>query len=114
MEKNKERSTLTDVHAATIFREHFSTLADAIAQPDLPNKLASKLYSRSLVSRALRDTVHYTRGITLSDKALMILKAIEAGIQLEPLQLNHFLDVLRTVEPTLNPLVKTIRHRLSK
>ena len=55
---------LTDVHAATTFREHFSSLADAIAQPDLPNKLASELYSKSLVSRALRDAVHYTRGLS--------------------------------------------------
>lgn len=59
------------------FRTHYSDLATGILHPD---KLASILYAKSLISRGTKEAVQTTLGISTAQKAAMLLSAVETTL----------------------------------
>ena len=86
--------------ASEALRQRYDSLAAAIAQPALLNKLASKLYNAALIVKETRDYVHCTEGVTPYKKAVAVLKAVECTVASNPKCLRRFVRVLKK-QPTL-------------
>jgi len=86
--------------ASEALRQRYDSLATAIAQPALLDKLASKLYNAALIVKETRDYVHCTEGMTPYKKAVAILKAVECTIAGNSKCLRRFVRVLKK-EPTM-------------
>ena len=79
--------------AAKAFRQNYSDLSTAISHPDVACSLASKLYSKNLVTEAVRNAVQLTPALTPSQQAARLLSDVQSRIS--PQNLRRFVRVLK-------------------
>ena len=80
--------------ADTVFRDNYASLHSALAQPNV-TELASQLYEKALITPGTRDDVQFTKGITLSDRAASLLRAVESSIKSDHRRFRQFIRILR-------------------
>lgn len=98
--------------AAEAFRKKFSDLHDAIGQPHVVSKLASKLYSEEMITPETRDAVQ-TTGTAPTKQAYWLLRAVESSIKMNHTVLRKFTCVLKK-QPALSPIAKRLHQHYSK
>jgi len=101
--------------ASTAFREQYADFYSSISQPALPEKLATKLYSKAMITSGARDSVVSVTGpgVTPAYRALTLLQIVETAIASEYKNLRRFVRVVKR-EDVLRPLAEKLYHRYSK
>ena len=61
-----------------MFDRYFAHMADAISQ--CPESFATKLFSKKLIGKDIRDKVLHTQGLAPYEKACILLSAVEPTI----------------------------------
>ena len=82
-----------------VFREYFAELAESIQDPD---GLALKLYSKKMITRAVRDNAVMAT-LTKQQKSTILLQAIESKLETDPSDFTTLIAVLQS-DPTLMPV----------
>ena len=75
-----------------VFKRYFSKLAAAIVHPE---RLASELYSRDIVSKEVRNETMHIMGPSAYNRTMKLLSAVECLIELNPGTFHTFVSVLR-------------------
>ena len=98
--------------AAQAFMESYSALHDALAQPDLASRFATKLYSGAIITPETRDAVQ-TTSITPAQQASWLLQAVESSIRIDYTRFRKFTRILKK-QSVLKPIAKQLRQRYRK
>ena len=93
--------------AAEAFMRHYAALHDALAQPGMASRLATKLYDGAIITPETRDAVQ-TTGITPVQQASRLLQAVETSIRIDYRRLRIFTRLLKK-QPVLSPIAKQLR-----
>ena len=93
--------------AAEAFRRNSTALHDALAQPDVASRLATKLYNGAIITVETRDAVQMP-SFTPTQQANWLLQAVESSIKIDHTRLRKFTRVLRK-QPVLKPIAKQLR-----
>ena len=101
--------------ASAAFREQYANFYSSISQPALPEKLATKLYSKAIITREARDSVVSVTGpgVTPAYRASTLLQIVESAIASEYRNLRRFVRIVKR-EDVLRPLAEKLYHRYSK
>ena len=81
-------------------QRHYNNLQGGIQSP---SELASKLYSRSIITQDVRDRAGQMTTFTTDDRNAILLNAVERAIYSDPRYFWQFMDILND-DPTTKRL----------
>ena len=96
-----------------MFRSNYSRLVRGITEPKL---LAVDLFSKGLISEAVKNRVTTVTGVDTADRAIMLVDEVEARVKVDPRPaqvMRELCEVLET-ETALQPVSRSIRAALGK
>ena len=82
-----------------MFKEYYS---DLLANVQIPSELASILYSKSIISRHVRNKAQLM-SLTVDEKNLVLFNAVEQAISSDPQCFHQLMDIFAN-EPATKPL----------
>ena len=96
-----------------VFRSHYSQLVRGITQTNL---LAGDLFSKGLISEAVKNDVTSVTGVGIADRANTLMNAVGARLKGDPRPaqvMRELCEVMET-EPALRPVCSSIRTALGE
>ena len=85
-----------------LLKKNYSDLVGTIQDPA---GLAGSLYSRGMITRSVRDKVQERVDLTTTEKARVLINAVEAQVTTNPSMFQVFMEVLKE-EPSLSTIVE--------
>ena len=79
------------VNVSDVFRKHYAVMKETLN----PDDLTHHLYTEGLISVTERDNINQHQNT--HEKTILLLKAVESAIKLDPKQFDVFLGCLKSV-----------------